>query len=99
MKNENLIPVPEFCQHHQIEFSFISTLSEYGLVEVTVINEIEYIDKEQIKELEKMIRMHYELDINVEGIDAITHLLKRYDRLNEELLGAKNRLRIYEGDK
>ncbi len=98
METENLIPVQLFCTHHQIEFSFISSLSESGLIEVTTISETEYISKEQISELEKMIRLHYDLDINIEGIEAISHLLKRMDNLQGELTTLKNRLRLYENE-
>ena len=43
-----------------------------------------------------MIRLHYELDINIEGIDAISHLLQRVDQLQDELRIMKNRLSRYE---
>jgi len=96
METEHLIPVHEFCACHKIEFSFINSLNEYGLIEVTTIEETIYIYKGQMKDLEKMIRLHYELDINIEGIDAISHLLQRVDNLHEELTALKNRLRLYE---
>ena len=98
MENEQLIPVEQFCGHYHIEFSFIQSLSEYGLVEITRLEEVEYVKKEQIKELEKMIRLHYDLDINIEGIDAISHLLQRVDDLRDELNILKNRLRLYENE-
>jgi PleD family two-component response regulator len=36
------------------------------------------------------------MDINVEGIEAVSHLLERIQRLQDELTGLKNRLRLYE---
>ena len=98
METEQLIPVHEFCASHKIEFSFINSLNEYGLIEVTTIEHTIYIYKEQMKDLEKMIRLHYELDINIEGIDAISHLLQRVDNLHEELTALKNHLRLYENE-
>jgi hypothetical protein len=96
METEDLIPTEQFCKHYNIEFSFISSLSEFGLIEIITVQETHYISKEQVKDLEKMIRMHYELDINPEGIDAITHLLEKVDSLNNELTTLKNRLKLYE---
>lgn len=96
MKTEHLIAVHEFCTHHEIEFSFINSLNEIGLIEITFVEETQYIYKDQIKDIEKMIRLHYELDINLEGIDAITHLLQRADNLQKELKTLKNRLQMYE---
>lgn len=98
MKTEHLIEVHEFCTHHKIEFSFIHSLHEIGLIEITSVEETQYIYKEQMKDLEKMIRLHYELDINLEGIDAIANLLHRVDNLHEELTTLKNRLRLYENE-
>ena len=46
--------------------------------------------------LEKFIRLYYELDINLEGIETITHLLQRINSLQDEIIILKNRLRLYE---
>ena len=92
MNNEHLIPVAEFCTHYKVESSFIHSLVEFGLLQITIIEETHYLAKEQISEVEKMIRMHYDLDINVEGIEAISHLLRRISTLQEELTALKNRL-------
>lgn len=96
MATENLIPVSEFCTIHKIEISFIHSLNEYGLIEIISQEETAYIHHEQISQLEKMMRLHYDLDINLEGIDAIAHLLKRVENMNEEMVSLKNRLRLYE---
>jgi len=96
METKHLIPVEQFCSHYNIEFSFIDSLHEYGLVQLTRVEEVRYIIPEQIYELERMIRLHYELDINIEGIDAISHLLQRVDQLQDELRIMKNRLSRYE---
>ena len=98
MASENLIPVKEFCTIHQIEFSFISSLNEFGLIEVTILEEVPYIHHEQISTLEKMMRLHYDLDINLEGIEAISHLLSRVENMHEELITLKNKLRLYENE-
>lgn len=96
METENLISVQQFCTHHNIEFGFLNSLNEYGLIEITTIEETQYIYKGQLKNLEKMIRLHYELDINIEGIEAISHLLNRVEDLHTELNMLKNKLRLYE---
>jgi chaperone modulatory protein CbpM len=98
MENENLISVEQFCAHYHIEFSFIQSLEELGLLQITTIEETSFLQKEHIKDLEKMIRMHYDLDINTEGIEAIFHILQRVDHLHQELNALKTRLRFYEGE-
>ncbi|MCX6279709.1 MAG: chaperone modulator CbpM [Bacteroidetes bacterium] len=99
MENENLIPLHQLCRHYNIEFSFIESLDEFGLVRITTIDETRYIYSEQIQPLEKMIRLHYDLDINLEGIEAISHLLEKLDSLQEELRITRNRLTRFEQDK
>src|SRR5215203_2284043 len=96
MEGENLIPANEFCLHHNIDASFVNSLQEYGLIQCTIVNDASYINSTQLTELEKVIRLHQELQINLEGIDAITHLLKKMEGMYNEIIGLKNRLRLYE---
>lgn len=96
MQKDYLIALNEFCTSHNIEISFISSLQETGLVEVTTIDESGFIDAGQLQQLEKFIRLYYELDINLEGIETISHLLERITLLQEENIKLKNRLRLYE---
>lgn len=96
MQTVNLIDVNEFCINHNIEISFISSLQQTGLIEITTINEIKFIDAGQLNHLEKIVRFYYELDINLEGIETITHLLQRVTSLQDEIIVLRNKLRIYE---
>jgi len=96
MQAEYLIAVDEFCAKNNIEISFISSLQQNGLIEITKIKETVFIDASQLQQLEKFIRLYYELDINLEGIETITHLLRRIDLMQDEIILLKNRLRLYE---
>ena len=96
MNIENLIPIPTLCTHYQVEISFFDNLSEMGLLEIKTIEETQYIHPDAIIEIEKIIRMHQELDVNIEGIDVVFNLLQKIDDLQNELISVKNRLRLYE---
>ena len=96
MPAPRLISAEEFCIHHQVEIGFIHSLQEYGLIEIISEQGNDYLDEEKLNELEKMVRLHYELDINMEGIDVIRHLLKKLETMQDEIVMLKNRLRIYE---
>ena len=98
MQKEKLIAVQEFCINHNIEISFISTLQQTGLIEITTVKEASFIDINQLKQLEKFIRFYYDLDINLEGIETITYLLHRIESLQDEVTALRNRLRLYEGN-
>ncbi len=96
MKTENLISIETFCYNYEIEFSFIHSLYDYGLVEITTIEEEEFLPKEKISDVEKMIRLHQDLGVNLEGIDVIYNLLNRVQNMQEEINSLKNRINFYE---
>lgn len=96
MKKDHLIPLDVFCTNYNIEISFISSLHEAGLIEITTIEEAGYFDTEQLQQLERYLRFYYELNINLEGIDAIKHLLHQVNSMHDEITALKNRLRLYE---
>jgi hypothetical protein len=96
MESKQYIPVHTFCSYYNIEFSFMDSLYEMGLIKIKKVEESRCIYTEQIRTIEKMMRLHYDLEINLEGIEAISHLLQRVDSLQEELILLKNRLNLYE---
>lgn len=96
MENENYVNAQEFCGYHQVEYTFIHSLNEAGLLQVTTVNQTTLIPQSELPRLEKMIRLHQELEINVAGIGAINHLLERISILQEDLRQMKSRLGLYE---
>lgn len=97
MKTEHLIPLAQLCLHYQVEMSFFNDLHEIGLIEITTVKKTLYLHSSKINAVEKIIRLHHELDVNIEGIDVIFNLLEKLDAKDNELNALKNRLRIYEG--
>jgi hypothetical protein len=95
---EHLISTDDFCTHYKVEYSFINSLQEHGLIKITTIDKISFIDNDHLYELEKLVRMHYDLEINLEGIEAITYLLDRVSAMQNEITSLKNRLWLYESD-
>lgn len=96
MDIENLIPAGEFCSSHRIEVSFINSLGEYGLIEIIELENTSYLHLNQLQKIEKYLRLYYDMDINIEGIEAISHLLERMNELESEIISLKNRLERYE---
>ena len=94
---DNLIAVNEFCVNHNVEISFINLLQENGLIKISIIESKYFVQKEQLPQLEKFVRFYYDLDINLEGIETINYLLQRIEKLQDEIVELKNRLRLYEG--
>jgi hypothetical protein len=69
-----------------------------GLIRIEIIDQNQFIHQDQISDLEKIIRLHNELNVNLEGIDVVFNLLEKESALRNELNILKNKLRIYEYD-
>ncbi len=96
MQTEDLIPANDFCASHDIGISFIRSLQESGLIEVVTVEDKRFVPAAQLLQLEKIVRFYYEMDINLEGIETITHLLQLIDSMRNEITVLKNRLKVYE---
>lgn len=94
-QHEN-IEARAFCSLHNIEISFLDELCDAGLLEMTKEKEGVYISHEHLPELEKLLRWHYELDINIEGIEVIQHLLQQLKHMHREMSVIRERLQLYE---
>jgi len=96
IQTKKLVTVDEFCLLSNVETSFVTSLEQSGLIELLVIQETRYVEADQLRQLEKMVRFHYEWDINLEGLETIMHLLQQINTLHDETMTLKNRLRFYE---
>ncbi len=94
MSTNNLVLVSHFCQHHQLEISFIDSLQSYGLIDIQVIQDDKYVHIDDLNEIEKMIRFYYDLGINLEGIDVVFNLLLQNEALRRELDIAHQKLKV-----
>ena len=95
MTSEQFISAIEFCKLHHIDISFIHSLQEYGLVETTIEEQTIFLHHDQLQQVEQFARLHYELDINIEGIDAIVNLLQKVETMEDEIRLLKGRLRNF----
>ena len=98
MENTEMVMLDDFCTSHRIEISFIHSLEENGLIETVAINQVLYITFNDLPKLEQITRLHQDLNINPEGIDAINHLLKHVEEMKQEIVHLRNRLHFYEED-
>ena len=89
---DEIILIQKFCSEYDVPVSFIETLSEYELIK---IENKQAIPVEQINTIEKMIRLHYDLDINFEGLHAIHNLLNQIEALQGEVRRLNNQLDFY----
>ena len=98
METEKMIPASEFCVYHNIELSFICSLNESGLIDVTIIKEEMFVPASQLKQLEQLMRLKQEMDINIEGIETITYLLQRIRDMQRHIEVLHNKLAFYQSE-
>jgi hypothetical protein len=96
MNIKNFIPISQLCAVYKVEMSFFTKMNEFGLIEIVTIEQAYFVHKDKTSDIEKMIRMHHELNINLEGIETVFNLLEKIKNLQNELIATKNRLRMYE---
>ena len=96
MEKQEYILIKTLCVHYKVEVSFIKELDNVGLIEIQQLEDDEFIHQEKIGDLEKMIRLHHELNVNIEGIDVVFNLLQKELQLKEQVKELQNRLRFYE---
>lgn len=97
MRTENLITVNDFCVYHNVEYTFVDYLADAGLVKVITVNKTQSIPLDEIQKLERLVRLHNELEINEPGIATINNLLQKLEDMEQEMSVLRSKLRLYEG--
>lgn len=90
------ITITEYCFNCDIEPEFIFSLEESGIITLTIQDTEKYIHEEQFREIDKYIHLYYDLHINIEGIDAIRHLLGKIDQMQNEISSLKSQLHLHQ---
>lgn len=98
MTEKHFISVTTICSQYDIEISFIDSLNQMGLIHIEIVAENKCIHQDHIGDLEKIIRLHYDLNVNLEGIDVVFNLLEKERELRNELVALRNRLNLYESE-
>ena len=91
-----MITVNDFCVYHNVEYTFIDYLADAGLVKVTTVNKTNCIPLDEIQKLERLVRLHNELEINEPGLATINNLLQKLEDMEQEMSDLRNKLKVYE---
>lgn len=90
------IAIQEYCARQgQIEPDFIEALHQNGLIQGHLESGDFFIDADDLPQIEQFSRFYYDLDINLEGIEAIAHLLSRIENLQSELNQLNRQMAFY----
>ncbi|MDR2206881.1 MAG: chaperone modulator CbpM [Flavobacteriaceae bacterium] len=80
----NKISREELAQLYNIEIRFFDDLEEYGLLHTEIENNTKYLLYEELPLFEKFANWHYDLDINLQGLEVIHQMLQKMDFLLAE---------------
>lgn len=74
----------ELVKLYDIEISFFDSLEEFGLLNPQKENEITYLLYEDLEAFEQFTNWHYDLEINLPGLEVIHGLLKKLEKLQTD---------------
>lgn len=87
----------ELVKIYNIEITFFDELVDYGLLNIQIEDNIQYLMYEDLPDLEKFANWHYDLEINLPGLEVIHNMLKKLDALNRRNRELMNKLSTISG--
>lgn len=79
----------ELVRIYNIEITFFDSLEEAGLLKTETENEIKYLRYDELSTFEKFTNWHYDLEVNLAGLEVIKHLLDQLEKLRQENLALR----------
>ena len=74
----------ELVKIYNIELTFFDSLEESGLVKTETEDDVKYLLYEELPAFERFTNWHYDLDVNLPGLEVINHLLSKLEELRRE---------------
>lgn len=78
------ISLEEIIRLYKIDYTFLDQLIDSELLHPQTENSIRYIVYEELPHLERFVNWHYDLDVNLPGIEIIHKLLNQMEELRNE---------------
>ncbi|WP_426278904.1 chaperone modulator CbpM [Chryseobacterium sp. S-02] len=82
----------ELVKIYNIEVTFFDELVESGLLNIQTENEIRYLKYEDLPSFERFTNWHYDLEINLPGLEVIHDMLKKMEELKQRNRELMNKL-------
>jgi len=96
MAAEKYIWIRDFCQGHSLEEAFLYELQEFDLIRIVEVERQPAIHRRELHRLERLVRLHHDLEISPQGLQAVQHLLDRLEEVQHELFQLRRRLGRWE---
>ena len=80
----DMISREDLVKIYKIELQFFDELVEYGLLKTQTENEIHYVLYEELPAFERFANWHYDLEVNMPGLEIIHELLQKLEQANAD---------------
>ncbi|MCD8540272.1 MAG: chaperone modulator CbpM [Leadbetterella sp.] len=74
----------ECVRLYKIDIEFFNALTDAGLIETVKEENTVYLEYKRLGYFEKLVNWHYDLEVNLPGLEVIHHLLERIEALQRE---------------
>lgn len=85
----------ECVRIYEIEIGFLDSLEESGLLHPMIENNIKYILYDELPQVEQFANWHYDLEVNLPGIEVIHRLLEKIKTLQSERMELLSKLQFH----
>lgn len=82
----------ELVKIYNIEITFFDELVDSGLLNIQTENEIRYLMYEDLPSFERFANWHYDLEINLPGLEVIHEMLQKMNDLRQRNRELMNKL-------
>lgn len=82
----------ELVKIYNIEITFFDELVDVGLLNVETENETLYLLYEDLPVFERFTNWHYDLEINLPGLEVISNMLRKMEDLKQRNRDLMNKL-------
>ncbi len=74
----------ELVKRYNIEIRFFDELEEYGLISIEQEDNTKYLIYDELDSFERFANWHYDLDVNLPGLDILNEMMKKLEMLQQE---------------
>lgn len=84
-----LFKIVDICRSNNIEAAFIKELHQNGLIEIMIIESQEFVHEDEVARIQKYQNWHYDLELNIQGIEIVQQLLYKIEALKQQVKSLK----------
>ncbi|MFN3019449.1 chaperone modulator CbpM [Chryseobacterium sp. TY3] len=88
------ISIEEIIRIYNVDHSFVHALIDSELLHPQTENSVQYIIHDELSDFEKFMNWHYDLEVNLQGIEIINDMLRKVRHLQTENRNLLQRLQV-----